>query len=172
MKNGIILPLSVFSLLLTGCKTAKDEVTYHLPEWLSRKTPAVVTDSLKHHHVYLPVYAQIYSITENHITDLVATISIRNTDTKDSIYLNKIDYYNTSGQLIRHYISAPVFIKPSETVEIIIKNSDNAGGSGANFIFEWAAKVDTEKPLFESIMISTAGQQGISFTSRGVDLNK
>lgn len=170
MINRIISLLFVSVLLFSGCGNKAPEVTYHLPEWLSRNIPVGHADSLPSHRTYLPVYSQIYSITENHITDLVATISIRNTDIKDSIYLRKIDYYNTSGQLIRHYLSAPVFMKPAETLEIIIKNSDNAGGSGANFIFEWASKSDTEKPLFESIMISTAGQQGISFTSRGVDL--
>ena len=55
-----------------------------------------------------------------------------------------------------------------ETIEIIIEEKDSEGGSGANFVFDWAMKNDTNPPLIEAVMISTYGQQGLSFTTRGV----
>ena len=57
-----------------------------------------------------------------------------------------------------------------ETVEIIIEEQDIEGGSGANFVFDWAIKNAKNPPLFEAVMISTYGQQGLSFTTRGVQI--
>ncbi len=80
------------------------------------------------------------------------------------------DYYNTEGNKIRQYIKKPVFLKPLETIEIIIEEDDKEGGSGANFIFNWAMKNHNNPPLFEAIMISTYGQQGLSYSTRGVQI--
>ncbi len=41
------------------------------------------------------------------------------------------------------------------------------GGSGANFIVRWEADSPVSPPVTEGIMISTASQLGISFTSPG-----
>ena len=54
-----------------------------------------------------------------------------------------------------------------ETVEIVIDESDKEGGTGANFLFNWSIKPNSTEPFFESVMLSTSGQQGISFTTQG-----
>lgn len=54
-----------------------------------------------------------------------------------------------------------------ETVEIVIDESDKEGGTGANFLFKWSISPNSSEPFFESVMLSTSGQQGISFTTRG-----
>ena len=54
-----------------------------------------------------------------------------------------------------------------ETVEIVIDEMDEQGGTGANFMFDWAMKKTSNEPLFEGVMISTSGQQGLSFTTQG-----
>lgn len=170
--NRIWPALLVFLVIgMSSCKQDNSSEGFHVPDWTAHKAAGLKTDSLRHGRTYLPVYAQIYHITQDNVTDLAATISIRNTDVNDSIFIDKIDYYNTDGKLIRKYIEAPIFLKPAETMEVVIKSSDNEGGTGANFIFNWYTKKTASKPLFESVMISTSGQQGISFTSRGVDLN-
>jgi len=171
MKKVFFVYIGTLLLFFFSCRV-DNGVGYHQPDWSVRKVQKLQIDSLLKSKTYLPVYAQIYEMTEERKVDLAATISIRNTDTKDTVYLNKIDYYNTEGHLIRKYIDAPVYLKPAETIEIIIKSEDNEGGTGANFIFEWFASKKNSKPLFEAVMISTSGQQGISFSSRGVDLNE
>lgn len=55
-----------------------------------------------------------------------------------------------------------------ETLEIVIAEVDKKGGTGANFIFEWAAKPITSSPIFEAVIISTYGQQGLSFMTHGL----
>ncbi len=55
-----------------------------------------------------------------------------------------------------------------ETLEIVVSEDDKEGGSGANFIFDWSVKQDGLIPFFEAVMISTSGQQGVSFTTHGI----
>ena len=86
----------------------------------------------------------------------------------DSIYILKADYYNTVGMNVRQYLKDPIFLKPLETVEIIIEDRDMEGGSGANFIFDWAMKNDKNPPLFEAVMISPYDQHGLAFSTRGL----
>jgi len=57
-------------------------------------------------------------------------------------------------------------------MEYVIEEQDTAGGTGANFIVNWAATSSEANPLFEGIMISTNGQQGISFSTQGVSISK
>jgi hypothetical protein len=49
----------------------------------------------------------------------------------------------------------------------VIKESDKAGGSGANFIVRWKSETPVNPPLIEAVMVSTRSQSGVSFTSRG-----
>ena len=102
---------------------------------------------------------------------LTATISIRNVNKADTVYINKAEYYNTKGNSIRTYFDKPIFIAPMETVEIVIDERDQEGGTGANFLFDWTIKPNSNDPIFEAIMISTSGQQGLSFTTQGKKIN-
>jgi hypothetical protein len=94
---------------------------------------------------------------------------MRNTSPQDTIYLTKATYYNTSGQKIRSYFQGAVYIAPMETLEIVIEEADTEGGSGANFVFDWAVTAGAPKPYFEAVMISTSGQQGLSFVTTGIE---
>ena len=38
--------------------------------------------------------------------------------------------------------------------------------AGSNFLFEWKIPKNCPEPLFEGIMSSTMGQQGLSFTTQ------
>lgn len=50
-----------------------------------------------------------------------------------------------------------------KTLEIVIAEFKKKGGTGANFIFEWATKPRTSEPIFEAVIITTYRQQGLSF---------
>lgn len=152
--------------MLYSCKEEKPMSSIDPVNWEKRTTTFSLSDSLKHGVTYLPVYSQIYSQTEHRTLDLTATVSMRNTNTKDTIYLKKTEYFDTKGNSIRTYFDKPIYIAPMETVEIVIDELDKDGGTGANFLFHWAIKPKVNKPLFEAVMISTYGQ-GISFSTRG-----
>jgi hypothetical protein len=122
--------------------------------------------------VYVPIYSDIYSETKAVKFNLTATLSIRNTSLTDSIYLENIDYYNSAGEKVRGYIENTVLLKPMQSLEYVIEEDDNEGGTGANFIVNWGTNGFQAKPIFQGIMISTNGQQGISFSTDGVSIKK
>lgn len=86
--------------------------------------------------------------------------------------INRIEYFDTHGKSIEKYCDYPIYILPMETIEIIINQNENLGGTGGNFIFDWLIKSNGNKPLFECVMISTLGQQGLSFISQGIEINR
>ncbi|WP_369793829.1 DUF3124 domain-containing protein [Mangrovimonas sp. TPBH4] len=139
----------------------------HPVNWNNRTLQHPLGDSLTHGSTYLSVYSQIYSESEHRTHDLTVTVSMRNTNTADTVFINKAEYFNTRGHAIRTYFARPIYIAPMETVEIVIDEQDQEGGTGANFLFDWFINPNTHEPLFESVMISTSGQQGISFTTQG-----
>lgn len=122
--------------------------------------------------VYVPIYSDIYSETRDVRFDLTATLSIRNTSITDSIYLKVIDYYDTEGKLVRQYIDENLLLKPMQSIDYVIDEKDRIGGTGANFILVWGAKSKQLKPIFQGVMVSTAGQQGISFLTEGVSISR
>jgi len=168
MKN--VIKFILITLLFSSCTVEKENRILKSTDLESRKTEISNFDDLIHGKSYLSVYSHIYHSYANQIFDLTITISIRNVSITDTIYILKADYFNTDGDNIRQYIQKPIYIKPMETVEIIIAEKDKEGGSGANFVFDWAVKNDINLPLFEAVMISTYGDQGLSFLTRGVQI--
>lgn len=117
--------------------------------------------------VYVPVYSHIYSGDREHPFYLAATLGIRNTDPKRSITILSVDCYDSTGKLLKPYLTKPISLNPLATTRYIIKESDKVGGSGAKFLVKWKSDVKVNAPIIESIMIGTKTQQGISFISRG-----
>jgi hypothetical protein len=161
--------LAMLCLLFISCD--EEENKQDKPptiDWEQREAQLKASDSLINGKSYLPIYSRIYHHKRNKTIGLTVTVSLRNVSTMDTVYLLSADLYDTSGGLVRGYIEKPVFLKPMETLEIIIEETENDGGTGGNFVFEWASEDINYPPLFEGVMISTLGQQGISFTSRAI----
>ncbi|PIE49501.1 MAG: hypothetical protein CSA39_02275 [Flavobacteriales bacterium] len=153
--------------MLYACNQPDKNVGFKEENWNKRSISLSKKDSLVFGKTYLAVYSEIFSHSEHTKYGLTAMVSLRNISDKDSVYILSADYYNTSGDLLRRYFQKPIFLRPLETVEIIIDEADSGGGTGANFIFEWKTPKDTPEPFFEGVMNSTMGQQGLSFTTQG-----
>ncbi|WP_321317524.1 DUF3124 domain-containing protein [Labilibaculum sp.] len=167
MRN--IFKILIIALIISSCSEREtDKYPVQQADWTSKQANIESFDPFFQGKTYLPVYSHIYHIHEHRTFDLTITVSIRNISPTDSVYILKADYYNTIGENIRQYIKKPIFLRPLETLEIIIEEQDMEGGSGANFVFDWAKRNDKNPPLFEAVMISTYGQQGLSFTTRGL----
>ncbi|KJJ40081.1 DUF3124 domain-containing protein [Aequorivita vladivostokensis] len=164
---GIIFLAAMF----ISCEEQKEISSYHPNHWedhyVDANNSGLKGDSLQSGKTYLSIYSHIYSFSMEKSQNLTAMVSLRNVSETDTIYISKADYYGTEGQLIRHYFKKPIYLKPLETVEIVIDETDQHGGSGANFIFEWTTTASTPEPLFEAIMTSLRGAQGLSFTTVG-----
>lgn len=122
--------------------------------------------------VYVPAYSHIYHGNRAAELLLSVTLSIRNIDLDTPITVSVVDYYETQGKLLKHFLNAPVTLGPLGSERYIIQQNDSTGGSGANFIVVWAAEKPTNPPIIETVMIGTQSQLGISFTSRGQALQK
>lgn len=118
--------------------------------------------------VYVPAYSHIYhGIKKPTPFYLAVTLSIRNTDPRNSLVLKSVRYYDTDGAMLREYVTAPVKVGPLATKEFIIMQFDKEGGSGANFLLTWESDTPVTDPIVEAVMIGTSSNQGISFLTDG-----
>ncbi len=122
--------------------------------------------------VYVPIYSHVYYGDRERTILLTGILSVRNTDPGQAITLLQVDYYDSEGKLLRKYLTQPVTLGPLGSTRFIIKTSDTTGGSGANFLVRWKAETSVNEPILEGVMIGASGQQGISFTSRGVAIKE
>lgn len=164
------LLLFLFGLLATACEPSSAEQITSIPteDWARRTVTILPEDSLQTGSTYLSSYSQVYVQSNSRTFSLTGTISMRNINEQDTIYIDKANYYKTNGGKIRSYFSEPIYLAPLETVEIIIAEDDVEGGTGDNFVFEWHKPAGSHDPFFEGIFITTYGQQGISFATRGI----
>ena len=97
---------------------------------------------------------------------------IRNTDPDHQITILSVDYYDSDGKLLKHYLKQPERLNPMASTRYIVSESDKSGGSGANFIVKWKSESEVNEPIIEGVMIGTKAQQGISFLSRSRSIRK
>ncbi len=168
--NRICLSLVIAATIVSCKEVSKEEIPVEVLDnhTLDRKANAVLIDSLVR-QVYVPIYSDIYNQTRDTRTLLTATLSIRNTSLKDSLFVSKIDYYNTEGDLVRSYIDSPIYLTPMESIDYVIEQQDTSGGSGANFLIDWYSKKQLN-PLFQAVMVGGLGAQAFSFTTEGLEI--
>lgn len=121
---------------------------------------------------YVPIYSDIYADHQNQKILLAATLSIRNTSYDDSLFISKIDYFNTQGDLVRSYIDNPIGLSPMATINYVIEKDDDTGGSGANFIVGISSKGKNVSPLIQAIMVGHTGNKGFTFATDGYPIKK
>ena len=115
--------------------------------------------------LYVPVYSNVYSGPKATPLQLATMLSIHNTDSKNSITILKVDYYDSSGKFIESYVKKPVVLKPFAHTFFYLKEYDTRGGPGANFIVKWHAARKVNQPIVEALMLGT--RAGVSITSTG-----
>ena len=64
-------------------------------------------------------------------------------------------------------LAGPVALKSFGTVEMFVPRDDLRGGTGANFVVEWAAEGATSEPVIETVMMGSMGATSYSFVSQG-----
>lgn len=117
--------------------------------------------------VYVPVYSSVYFKDSTSLYNLTATLNIRNIDREGELYLQDIDYYNSKGKLVKKFLNKTLRVKPLETFDLVIAESDISGGTGASFIVKWVSKSNIQSPIVEAVMISTRQGVGLSFITNG-----
>ena len=117
--------------------------------------------------VYVPAYSSLVGSGGAAQLDLAVTLSVRNTSATLPLVVERIDYYDTAGNLVEHYVPATVAIRPLGTIEILIPTHDVRGGTGANFIVDWGAAEPISEPVIEAVMVGSSGSRGFAFVSPG-----
>lgn len=120
--------------------------------------------------VYVPAYSSIFHGDREREFDLAVTLSVRNTDMRRPITVYRADYFNGAGKLVHSYLNGDRPLGPLAAAQFVVKESDERGGPGACFIVKWRGAAGVSRPLVEAVMIGTGGQQGVSFTSRGITI--
>jgi hypothetical protein len=103
---------------------------------------------------------------------LSTLLSIRNTDHERPMTLVSAKYYDTDGKLIREYAPKPVEIAPMATIQYMVENKDDTGGSGAKFLVVWKSASPISAPLVETVNAYFFGTQSMAFTATGRPINR
>jgi hypothetical protein len=117
--------------------------------------------------IYVPAYSAIRAGSGRGRIELAATLSIHNTSREKPLLLERIDYHSTEGELVQDHLDRPVALKPLGTIEVFVANADLRGGTGANFLVDWAADGPISEPAVEAVMIGVQGTTSYSFVSQG-----
>ena len=116
---------------------------------------------------YVPVYSSV-SMSQGRLrADFSVTLSVHNASETRPLLLKRIAYFDTAGKLVESYLKAPVALKPFATVEVFIAATDVRGGTGANFVVDWAATGEIAEPAVEALMVGSVGSGHYAFITQG-----
>ncbi|MFB9263511.1 DUF3124 domain-containing protein [Bradyrhizobium erythrophlei] len=116
---------------------------------------------------YVPVYSSVAMSQGKLRADFSVTLSVHNASDTTPLVLKRIAYFDTSGRLVESYLKSPVALKPFSTVEVSIAMADTRGGTGANFVVDWAASGEIAEPVVEALMVGGVGAGHYAFISQG-----
>jgi len=116
---------------------------------------------------YVPVYSSVAMSQGRLRADFSVTLNVHNASETRPLVLKRIAYFDTTGKMVESYLKAPVALKPFATVEVSIAANDVRGGTGANFIVDWAATSDIAEPVVEALMVGSVGPGHYAFISQG-----
>ncbi|MDN3452998.1 MULTISPECIES: DUF3124 domain-containing protein [unclassified Psychrobacter] len=173
-KRRVSVLLIAVMALLSGCDESAQDPNVLLSEHQQDPIEALeITSDVDHSQFgykqtfYVPIYSDIYTDRDARKVLLSATLSVRNTTFKKSLYINKIDYYDTDGALVKSYLDKPIELPAMATLNYIVEKEENKGGSGANFIIEVEGIDETVKPVIEAVMIGNFSNKGFAFSTEG-----
>jgi hypothetical protein len=137
--------------------------------FFSGGTAVAAVKLVKGQTVYIPSYSNVISGPPIYmVVPLRANLVIHNTDPGQTITIVRIDEYNTEGQKVGSYLTAPVTLNPLGAMRVVVKESKKeAEGLGANFIIQWQAEKQVNEPIIDCLIIGSSGAQGYSFTTQG-----
>ena len=116
---------------------------------------------------YVPAYSSV-SMSEGRLrADFSVTLSVHNASETQLLVVRRIAYFDTAGALVENYLKAPVALKPFSTIEVFVPASDSRGGTGANFVVDWAATGEIAEPVVEALMMGSLANRHYAFISQG-----
>jgi hypothetical protein len=142
------LPALAGLLLLAACQEAQPpSEAAHMPSLYYHYTDENLEALPARELIYVPVYSDIYHMSGEQRFLLTATLSVRNASLTDTVFLGRIDYYDSHGNRSRQYLERPIFLHPLEAAEFVVEHKEDRGGAGASFLVEWRARKPAIRPV-------------------------
>jgi hypothetical protein len=116
---------------------------------------------------YVPVYSSVSMAQGKLRADFSVTLSVHNASESRPLVLKRIAYFDTAGKMVESYLKAPIAVKPFSSIEVFVATSDVRGGTGANFVVDWAATGEIAEPAVEALMVGGVGAGHYAFISQG-----
>lgn len=116
---------------------------------------------------YVPVYSSVSMSQGKLRADFSVTLSIHNASEARALVLRRIAYFDTGGKMVESYLRTPIALKPFSTIEVFVPTTDVRGGTGANFVVDWAATGEIAEPVVEALMFGGLGSGHYAFISQG-----
>lgn len=116
---------------------------------------------------YVPAYSSVAMSQGKLRVDFSVTLSVHNASETQALVVKRIAYFDTAGKQVETYLKAPVALKPLATVSIFIATDDVRGGTGANFLVDWAATGEISEPVVEALMVGGVANAHYAFISQG-----
>jgi hypothetical protein len=116
---------------------------------------------------YVPVYSRVSMSQGKLRADFSVTLSVHNASEARPLVLKRIAYFDTAGKPMESYLKSPVALKPFAIVEVFIAANDLRGGTGTNFVVDWAATGEVAEPTVEALMVGGVGEGALCLHQSG-----
>lgn len=116
---------------------------------------------------YVPAYSSVAMSQGKLRVDFSVTLSVHNASETQPLVIKRIAYFDTAGKQVESYLKTPVALRPLATVSIFVPTDDLRGGTGANFLVDWAAKDEIAEPVVEALMVGGIANAHYAFISQG-----
>ncbi len=165
--TGFFLAILV-CLSILHAPGAAAQTSGNIEQNFANSLTAVPTDNLVVSGAfYVPVYSSV-SMSQGRLrADFSVTLSVHNASETRPLVLKRIAYFDTSGKMVESYLKAPIALKPFATIEVFVPVADVRGGTGANFVVDWAATAEIAEPAVEALMVGDVGAGHYAFISQG-----
>ncbi len=117
--------------------------------------------------VYVPLYRGLYVGGQRSLTNLSATLSLRNTSADQTLVVASVTYFNGQGEAVGQLFDVPHVLPPMATAEVYVDQGDAHGGPVASVVARWGADAAISPPVVEAVIVGAYGTKSVSFVSRG-----
>jgi hypothetical protein len=168
MRTGPLVLAVLACLSITYAPAAQAEAAGGVEQTFANSLTALPTENVAATgSFYVPVYSSV-SMSQGKVrADFSVTLSIHNASETRPLVLRRIAYFDTSGNMVESYLKGPVALKPFSTIEVFVPTTDIRGGTGANFVVDWAATDEIAEPVVEALMVGGIGSGHYAFTTQG-----
>ena len=165
--RNLLLP-ALCSLMLSPITAGFSQPVPSLEQTFAASLTALPAESLRvSGSFYVPAYSSVSMSQSKLRADFSVTLSIHNTSETRPLVLRRVAYFDTGGKMVENFLKAPVALKPFAAIEVFIAAADVRGGTGANFVVDWAAAGEITEPVIEALMVGGLGSGHYAFISQG-----